>query len=470
MANPIKHIGKLFTEVWENYSYIWLASKCKDISYEAFSEMLLDEHKKIANGQPTTKKGEFSENFREENNALVVDRLKIKLAEEEIRNDVKKAYDVKVAELYLCSNEGKDIGSRDIPIHFKKCIFSGTSGNTRTSPEYIPELRLYKSEAHQVGFDGCVFTDASLRAVQYTDGNKRVSRDPAFHCLYIKDSTFTAEHAYILIDARLPVIRVKFRESPSSGEFMQDTGTGKVHIENCKGIAFMRINTTNLTMGDGNNIGLLEYTIPESKLVRGHDCKPSKQKLLEIPDIYNIHWSPYQNIFPDWFSVDKYKELMIKMKELAEKSNDALQVATFNREILKCDHRIIRMKKPRHSFQDRATLWINQHVSNYGVSWVRPLALLLATNSSLALIVSSMFECSASGHYGSFVHVFSETMSPLTRIDDLYARQIQDDACTVGPGWLLWLLSWLDATHKLVYALCAYEIVRVGRRFTRMSS
>ena len=497
MIKLIEYLERILPEFLIDIIYkIFHKILLKDISYETFHKTLLAEHEKIASGQPTTEGGAFSRNFIQEKNALgknilIVDRLKIKLTEE--NNNGGEADDEKIVELLLPYDEGeyneREYPSlRDTPIHFRGCIFLNPNGNTGSKFN----LMLYKHEAHQISFEKCHFMGTSLEVMQRTDGNMREKFiDPILPRFCIKDSTFT-NGAYISIDA----------EFTHNDFHSRDAGTGNVHIENCTGIAFMSVNATNLTMKGKNRVRRFDYTTPERKFVRNYGMgKPNEQNLSEIPGIYSVYWGPYQEILPDVDNISKYKEFMVKMKKRAKKRSDAWQVEVFNREIIKCDHCIIRTEKISHSFQDWVTLWINQHISNYGISWVRPFALLLAANCMWAVLVPTCDDT-------DFEYIFFETMNPLTRIDELCtnnpceanpceANPCEANPCEANPReanpreanpreanpreanpreanpreaerpWVL--LSLLDVLHKLVYALCLYEIVRAGRRFTRLS-
>ena len=171
---------------------------------------------------------------------------------------------------------------------------------------------------------------------------------------------------------------------------------------------------------------------------------------------YQMYWGPYQTIVPyerDW---EGHRTWLLELKAIAEKKEDTSQKDILNREIMKCDRELIRQESWLTSWQDRLTLWFNATFSNYGISWFRPFMLLIFVNFLYSLLAAYF---SAKGLFDwDHLHTFLKCFNPL------FVPEVKSGG--VGEGISALLLG-AGILQKFFFAVCVYEIIRAGRRFSK---
>ena len=526
LEHPVEY--RFLAGLREEFSYMRLKAKCTPILYEELLEILYDYGLTIDDPQDKHEprhhmefkknyrvKGKYFKNFEIKNSSddssrLIIKKLAVCIEGRELNNlpqfraefGANPIYAHRKDSINFClryQNEKnaehethKSYGAyniyyihkaHNVEINFEHCIFLEAGNDIIAYPgrkDTPAALSIVKNEIHSISFSNCHFRATALDIKQYTYGNIHKGYGFSRHYLYsscmIRNSKFVSKAAGICIDTFLSKDMEKKVEKLSpddqnSDGSISDAGTAQIHIENCRHMNYVAINTTYLHMRRKNSFVNFTYRTPKTKWVKEKDAAGKeilrKRKLSDLanadhPDIYSIRWKAYQEMRPHGI-IEAQKEHMLRLKEISELSNDKYQVDIFRREIAKCDHIIVGIQPFSESWQDQLTLFVSKYLSNYGISWVRPLVALLIANCILAALYFVFSEPDAS--LSSFLHVFFETLNPLTRIDHICITPPPGGTCSIEMGWPL---SMLDVLHKLVYALCAYEMIRAGRRFTRL--
>lgn len=182
-----------------------------------------------------------------------------------------------------------------------------------------------------------------------------------------------------------------------------------------------------------------------------------------------IAWGPYQKIMPretdhqypraqvraDWIL---HKELLSELKEYSEREEDHAQTAIYTREIMICDHQLLKFEGYA-SWQDRIALGFSSIVSNYGISWTRPLAWLTFANLVYAGSIIYLLgdEICSLQTLKVAVHSFNPLAEPEFSITSSDVQFVQISTL------------FMFIAQKGVLALMIYEMVRAARRYTRLS-
>ena len=521
LHHPIEY--RFLAGIGEELSYMWLQSKCTPIPYEKFLEILYDYGLTIddprGKQQPRSHmefkkdyqvKRKYHENFKVDVSALDNPQLTIKqlaiclegnkdygMAIFRLWTDVGSIYIRRKDRINFClhhqdeKNVTHDVYeaygermARNVEIKFKHCIFLESGSDTISYPgrkDTPAVLGIEKNETHRIIFDNCYFRAVALDIKQYTYGSicKGYNYDRIYgyiSCI-VRNSRFISKVAGIWIDTFLSKYLVKDIEELSPNDRNTDSptpdaGMAHIHIENCRHMEHVAVNTTYLSMKRKNAFTNFSYRTPKTKWLREQsdtgeeiirEHKLSELAATDHPDIYDIRWSAYQTIRPYVF-IEAYKEHMLRLKDISEHKNDKYQADIFRREIAKCDHIIVGLQPFSKSWQDRLTLFVSKYLSNYGISWWRPLVALVVANGILAILYCWHLEQCVS-FSPNFWYVFFETWNPLVRFHDICIQLSSHGPCNVEVAWFL---SLMNVLHKLMFALCVYEMIRAGRRFTRL--
>ena len=167
-----------------------------------------------------------------------------------------------------------------------------------------------------------------------------------------------------------------------------------------------------------------------------------------------VFWGAYQKIDPEGKHAHKNKEVFATLKQKATENNNVAQELILKREIIKCDYAFARQEKFKDSFQDRFIYRFSYLISNYGVSWLRPIIGLLIVNFLLCLILYFLyfFKPDSLESTDTLILIYFEMLNPTSHI-----------------GKNLWVESWfislINIIQKAFYATVIYEVIKILRRF-----
>ena len=245
-----------------------------------------------------------------------------------------------------------------------------------------------------------------------------------------------------------------------------DASLCRIIIENCRFYECI-INAVNLTIKGKTRITELVLTVLHTKFALDSNHFLKKARLSEVyalsdhQDVFpRIMFGPYQSVTPPIDRWQDYKDELMDLREIAEQRKDGFQAGLLNREIMKCDHALIRQEKVQiASIQDRLTLWINQWLTDYGVSWLRPLAVLVLMNIGFAFLVAELTFDDPQGI--TIFYFLAQAFNPISNPFDYAGDSITSPQV---------VSITLHVVQKAIFALCLYEIIRAGRRHTRNSN
>lgn len=350
---------------------------------------------------------------------------------------------------YACSN-----------IKFENCLFISLSRKNSIYSKISTEWKIIKSEETELEISNCFFRGVNLNIDIIT----ALHTDPQE--ISFKNVTAIGPRSLLNIvatfDKELDIHkRYSFMATDTSDASFCGIILENLYFHQC------RINAVNLVIKGNTKISEFILTVLYSKLTPQKGTEISKSLIHKAFTVNNsqfvyprINFGQYQKISPPSVRWQSYKDVLIELRELAEKRKDGFQAGLLNREIIKCDHALIRQEKVRiASMQDRFTLFINEWLTDYGVSWMRPLVLLILLNLIFACIVSGVTVDDPIGE--SFIYFFAQTFNPISYLFGLGESEL----ATYKD-----LIVTLHVIQKAVFALCLYEIIRVGRRHTRYSN
>ena len=333
-------------------------------------------------------------------------------------------------------------------IEFIDCIIAERADETNILPDGSTPFKLEKFENSQISFTNCVFRGIEIDIKQ----KYKPHLIEESQCIKFYNSFSVSVYDGISAETKIDERRCEVSGTSDKKDF----SLRSILIDNCQ---FWRtqISGFNLSLKGRNVLRRFYFDSPLFKYIRHGDIRyESKLSEYRAHNEFGVYWGPYQTIVPDSLDWESHKMWLLELKALAEKRGDYSQRDILNREILKCDRVLIRQEPWLTSWQDRLTLWFNATFSNYGISWVRPLALLASVNFLYSLLVVCL---SSNDLYSwEFLHTFLESFNPL------YIPELLGD--DKKGGWYALLLG-AGLLHKLFFAICVYEIIRAARRFSR---
>ena len=175
--------------------------------------------------------------------------------------------------------------------------------------------------------------------------------------------------------------------------------------------------------------------------------------------IGNIHFDITEHIkMPYKPEALLYKEFFIGLKKKAIKEHDREAEFNYGRKERYFD----RAAAPRR--QDRFLLWWSHLVSDGGISWIRPSAILLGGQWILAAFFIGWW--GGCGDYAAWFQAAMESLNPLSRLPDL----LKSLGCELGEdspsAWKDSLsASIYNAVRRILSLALLYEIVKTLRRF-----
>ena len=390
--------------------------------------------------------------------------------------------DFKIENYYMRdSKTQKLVGPTDAI--FKKCVFIGNE-EEGIFPNY--DFYIIKDQISLLKFDNCFFSGGDVSILQLTGSNGGTVFPYSIELNNIKFIPYHDSTSLSIKFAFDPRLRKKC-VIDKEGDF-QDADLSKIRIA-CSFIANLDIvGVTHLELLKRNvidqfsiNIGLKKFAKVKNRFRKVIlEETPASQfsiprGMLETREFKNpselmypvIAWGPYQKIKPektgdqypkareraDWIT---HKKLLNDLKKYSERKEDHVQTAILDREIMICDHQLLRYEGV-NSWQDRIALCFSNVVSNYGISWTRPIAWLTLANFVYAGLIAYVL---CNDIYSlQTLKIAVLAFNPLADFD--FSRRSVDAQFV--------LLSALAIFQKVVLALMIYEIVRAARRYTRFS-
>lgn len=170
-----------------------------------------------------------------------------------------------------------------------------------------------------------------------------------------------------------------------------------------------------------------------------------------------IYWGAYQKLDSDGKYPSSHKKILMDLKETATKNKDLQQEVILSREIEKCDHALNRKEPFSSAWQDRITFTLNKEISNYGISYIKPIIIMAYINLIFTLFLNCLVPFTDLNLLFSF---FWELFNPIFQPHRFLNLYLPENL----PDILPWI-SFGTIMQKLIYAICIYEIVKVIRRF-----
>ena len=357
---------------------------------------------------------------------------------------------------YLCKTIGLDLYDGNkfkiVDLIFENCIFENKTSGNFSPPNNEFTWKFEKLENSKISFKDCIFYGTCVSIKQRCIPKYRSER---MRVEFINTSAYFSTKGItlqsIIDDRRYDIDWLDMHS-------MFDLSSGGIVIDNCK-IDEILIIDTKLSLTRKNVIKRFEYIDSWDPYVYFRSASEETLEELKRQESsikYEVYWGPYQKVSPmdsDW---ENHKAWLLRLKAMAEEEHNVHQRDILNREILKCDRELIRREPWGTSWQDRLTLWFNATFSNYGISWIRPLALLTGVNILYSLLV--VYPPLSNLCSWEFLHTFLESFNPL------YTPELSGED---KKGGMYALLLGAGLLHKLFFAICVYEIIRAARRFSR---
>ena len=164
-----------------------------------------------------------------------------------------------------------------------------------------------------------------------------------------------------------------------------------------------------------------------------------------------VFWGAYQNTDPEGRHAHANKKIFTVLKQKAAENNDVSQELILKREITKSDYAIARQEEFNKSFQDRFIYKFSHLISDYGISWWRPIIGLLIVNLLLCFILY-LYRPDLLEKFG---YVYFEMFNITSDIEK-----------TLGVE--SWFVSLINFIQKVCYATVIYEAIKILRRFSRV--
>ena len=343
--------------------------------------------------------------------------------------------------------------SKVIDLEFVNCVFANEFYRNSAYPGDSFDLHFEKFEDSTIRFKECVFWGSNTSITQKSGPSDSFLKIP---CVEYINTFSTSTYGAISVNTVLDDRRYDIQDPSLVGdEIMSFCNTT---IDNCQ-FDLVLLSGFNLSFKGKNLIKHLFLMNPSYTYVQeGSIIKIAKFDDLKSREGYQVYWGPYQTIIPFKRNWKSHKAWLLEMKDIAEKKGDYSQKDILSREIMKCDRELIRQEPWLTSWQDRLTLWFNATFSNYGISWVRPLALLASMNFLYSLLIVHAAPDGCCSADWELLHVFLESFNPL------YTPELLGED---KKGGMYALLLGAGLLHKFFFAICVYEIIRAARRFSR---
>ena len=341
-------------------------------------------------------------------------------------------------------------GNSNIPytaISFENCILQGPYSNI--NPNGSVFWHFTKHEKSLISFLNCFFIGVSTHITEKTS-----SACAAWIGICFKNVvSISSSGGYCLY--------TDFYSDSHTQRNELDLSFRKLIVDNC---FFTLAHTTGLNfIFKGKNI-IKNFSIsnPEYKIV-ADGTRIEKVSIKDLREKFplQIYWGPYQRLEPynsnqGW---ENYKKLILLYKNQAEKRKDNFQVNILKREILICDRNLIKKEPILHALQDRITLAFNAYITNYGISWFRPLLILFILNMLFSIMVNNILYPTTS--LLKIMYVFLEAFNLITSVVNYTTLNDINNKYVIAVA--------IDLIQKIFFAILIYEIIRVARRFTKYS-
>ena len=183
------------------------------------------------------------------------------------------------------------------------------------------------------------------------------------------------------------------------------------------------------------------------------------KKLPIHPREIDIYWNEKTIIDPEGEHVYHNRDFLIELKKKFKNKEDSLQERLIQREIIKCEAQILKKEGLMSAWQNRFIMFMSRVISNYGISWIRPLIWLCFLNFSLSALAYAYMN-----YYGlefkldSLFYVLFESLNPTSNLGDtMFSKNIGKTYPT---------LSIINIFHKVFFGMAAYETIKIVRRFS----
>ena len=350
---------------------------------------------------------------------------------------------------YSCSN-----------VSFENCIFITVRHDNQAFSNVSTNWEITKSEETTFTMSNCFLRGVNTSIEVKTALGARPQR------IRFQDTIAIGPRPYLSIFAKFDKTLDIHKRYQMSDTNLVDASLCRIIIENCQ-LYECLINAVNLTIKGKTQISEFNLTVQHIKFAGNSNHVINKTRISELYAVSDqqdalprIVFGPYQSVTPPPNGWQEYKDVLMDLREIAEKRKDEFQAGLLNREIMKCDHALIRQEKVRFaSIQDRLTLWVNEWLTDYGVSWLRPLGLLVLMNMGFAFLVAEL--TTEEPQVATVLYYLSQAFNPIS-------NPFNYDGESVLPNEVLSIS--LHVAQKALFALFLYEIIRVGRRHTRHSN
>ena len=182
------------------------------------------------------------------------------------------------------------------------------------------------------------------------------------------------------------------------------------------------------------------------------------KKLPIHPREIDIYWNEKTIIDPKGEHIYHNRDFLIELKKKFKSKEDSLQERLIQREIIKCEAKILKKEGLMSAWQNKLIMFMSGFISNYGISWIRPLVLLFIINLILSYVAHAYMNYYYGLELNSLCYVFFESLNPTSNLRDTIF--VADSSNTYLA------LSIINIFHKLFFGMAAYETIKIVRRFS----
>ena len=343
-------------------------------------------------------------------------------------------------------------------LHFERCIFIG---NQNDNYFRYPHIYINKNETNSIRFTKCKLRNIVVNIQERTKFVK--SNDNTMRRVNKLCGNITLDRVTTIFSGGFYLYESNIGESSKFDRYMT-----KITIKNS--ILHRAIIQPNfLTMAGSNRIELCEFIELQKKRFLRANGSVSEAKRWSEQIQPNISWNTYKHIYPAQEDWKKFKFFLIGLLGSCERDNDVDQADIFKREIIRCNHKLKWQDPFWKALPDLIPLEFNKWISSYGISWMRPLCVILIMN----LLVCAYVFTSVNGiiiSINNTILLYLQLLNPLTTFDNVAIQADDMSKSIMLPESLRLGFTALHTAQKIIFAICTYEMIRAARRFTRQYS
>ena len=172
----------------------------------------------------------------------------------------------------------------------------------------------------------------------------------------------------------------------------------------------------------------------------------------------DIYWNEKTIVDPEGEHTYHNRDFLIELKKKFKSKEDSLQERLIQRELIKCEAQILKKEGLMSAWQNKFIMFMSGFISNYGISWIRPLVLLFIINLILSYVAHAYMNYYYGLELNSLCYVFFESLNPTSNLRDTIF--VADSSNTYLA------LSIINIFHKLFFGMAAYETIKIVRRFS----